>query len=343
MTMFSICIPAHNAVRNIEYALLSIAKQSFTDWEVIIVDDGSTDNLISYLNEQTIVPHDRLKCYSFESNNGPFLARRKAFSLATGKYIISLDSDDEFNHVEMLNRLTDVIKNQQPDVIFYNASTVRGGKEKWIDYSGIKIHDGWMDRQSLISFFAGSHMLNNLWQKAVKRTCLSTELLECGRGLKMCEDRLETAYIFNKARSFYLLDFPFYYYRTNPASTTHSFFALEYCKQQAYFEESISKIIDFDKNERTMQSRAFLSTWADDLKILNKERTRREYVKCLRYMSDASFFTSSINKGGILKMRLDKIVSILLLRRKCFLACYLWTKLLISLTFLKKKIMNKIF
>ena len=52
----------------------------------------------------------------------------------------------------MLNRLTDVIKNQQPDVIFYNASTVRGGKEKWIDYSGIKIHDGWMDRQSLISF-----------------------------------------------------------------------------------------------------------------------------------------------------------------------------------------------
>ena len=137
-------------------------------------------------------------------------------------------------------------------------------------------------------------MLNNLWQKAVKRTCLSTELLECGRGLKMCEDRLETAYIFNKARSFYLLDFPFYYYRTNPASTTHSFFALEYCKQQAYVEESISKIIDFDKNERTMQSRAFLSTWADDLKILNKERTRREYVKCLRYMSDASFFTSSI-------------------------------------------------
>ena len=118
MTMFSICIPAHNAVRNIKYALLSIAKQSFADWEVVIVDDGSTDNLISYLHEQTIIPHDKLRCYSFESNSGPFLARRKAFSLATGEYIISLDSDDEFNHVEMLKCLANVIENRQPDVIF---------------------------------------------------------------------------------------------------------------------------------------------------------------------------------------------------------------------------------
>ena len=340
MTMFSICIPAHNAVRNIKYALLSIAKQSFADWEVVIVDDGSTDNLISYLNEQTIIPHDKLRCYSFESNSGPFLARRKAFSLATGEYIISLDSDDEFNHVEMLKCLANVIENRQPDVIFYNASTVRGGKEKWIDYSGIKIHDGWMDKQSLISFFAGSHMLNNLWQKTVKRSCLNTELLECCRGLKMCEDRLETAYIFDKAQTFYLLDLPFYYYRTNPASTTHSFFSLEYCKQQAYVEESISKIIDFDNIERIKQSRAFLSTWADDLKLLNRERACKEYIKCLRYMSGASFFINSIIKVRILKMRLDKTVSIYLLRGKCFLACYLWTKLLTCLTALKAEIAN---
>ena len=68
----SVVVPVYNVDEFLDNTLSDITGQTLREIEIICVDDGSTDNLISYLNEQTIVPHDRLKCYSFESNNGPF-------------------------------------------------------------------------------------------------------------------------------------------------------------------------------------------------------------------------------------------------------------------------------
>lgn len=86
-------MPAYNASLNIGHAIDSVLKQTYENWELIIVNDCSTDNTLeivrSYANED-----DRIKVFSNEVNSKVAKTRNKAISKATGRYIAFLDSDD---------------------------------------------------------------------------------------------------------------------------------------------------------------------------------------------------------------------------------------------------------
>jgi len=90
----SVIIPTYNRACKLKRALLSVQQQSIKDFELIIVDDGSTDNTEEELNKL-------LPCYDFtvhytklDKNYGPSYARNRGVERATGKYVAFLDSDD---------------------------------------------------------------------------------------------------------------------------------------------------------------------------------------------------------------------------------------------------------
>lgn len=87
----SVVIPTYNRSHCIEAAIDSVFKQTYTDYEVIIVDDGSTDNTDQVLN----IYGDRIK-YIYQPNNGVSAARNVGILNANGKWIAFLDSDDEW-------------------------------------------------------------------------------------------------------------------------------------------------------------------------------------------------------------------------------------------------------
>jgi len=97
---FSVVITTFNRRYVIERAINSVLKQSFKDWECIIVDDGSTDNTdslaLDYCNN-----HQNIK-YIYQSNRGQGLARNTGILAASGLFVTFLDSDDEYllNHLE---------------------------------------------------------------------------------------------------------------------------------------------------------------------------------------------------------------------------------------------------
>ena len=104
--LFSIIIPVYNSAKTIRECLESIVTQSFPDFEVIIVNDGSTDEtekIVKSFSEND----SRIKLYSFP-NSGVSETRRRGISLATGEYILQVDSDDTINS-ELLDRLAEVI------------------------------------------------------------------------------------------------------------------------------------------------------------------------------------------------------------------------------------------
>lgn len=92
---FSIIIPCYNSENTIIRTLKSIVDQSFKDYEIIIVDDGSTDNtrkvIETYCNKSMISYQ-----YFFQENQGPSVARNLAVKNSFGKYLAFLDSDDEW-------------------------------------------------------------------------------------------------------------------------------------------------------------------------------------------------------------------------------------------------------
>ena len=91
--LVSIVTPVYNAERFIEQTIQSVLAQTYTDWELLLIDDCSTDNsgkIIQRYAEQD----ERIKYHRLQVNSGAAVARNTAIGLAQGEYLAFLDSDD---------------------------------------------------------------------------------------------------------------------------------------------------------------------------------------------------------------------------------------------------------
>jgi glycosyltransferase involved in cell wall biosynthesis len=89
----SFIIPTYNRAHTLAVAIKSVFEQSAGNWELIIIDDGSTDNTQEVL--KTYLRDERIKYY-FQQNKGVSVARNKGVELSQGDFLIFLDSDDRF-------------------------------------------------------------------------------------------------------------------------------------------------------------------------------------------------------------------------------------------------------
>ncbi|MBQ8681484.1 MAG: glycosyltransferase [Bacilli bacterium] len=88
----SIIIPVYNAVDYIERCINSVLAQSFSNFELILINDGSTDNSLEVINSYA-AKDSRIKVFS-QGNHGVAYTRNYGISLATGKYVMFIDNDD---------------------------------------------------------------------------------------------------------------------------------------------------------------------------------------------------------------------------------------------------------
>lgn len=91
--LVSIIMPAYNCEDFIGITLDSVINQTYQNWEVIVVDDCSTDNTAKLVQEY-VKKDNRIKYHKLDKNSGAAVARNKAVDLANGKYMAFLDSDD---------------------------------------------------------------------------------------------------------------------------------------------------------------------------------------------------------------------------------------------------------
>lgn len=113
MPFFSVIIPLYNKSEYIEKTIQSVLNQDFSDYEIIVIDDGSMDNGIAILKQ---FKDRRINLYE-QKNKGVSATRNKGVSIANGKYIALLDADDVWycNHLTELQRQI----NQFPDAGLY--------------------------------------------------------------------------------------------------------------------------------------------------------------------------------------------------------------------------------
>jgi glycosyltransferase involved in cell wall biosynthesis len=102
MPFFSIVIPTYNRADMLENTISSIKKQTFTDWECIIIDDGSTDHTNEVVKD--LIENEPKIKYVFQTNAERSAARNNGISHSRGTYICFLDSDDSFleHHLQCL-------------------------------------------------------------------------------------------------------------------------------------------------------------------------------------------------------------------------------------------------
>jgi glycosyltransferase involved in cell wall biosynthesis len=111
-------MPTYNQEKFICRAISSLLKQTFSDWELIIVNDGSTD--ATYLILQDFLKDERIKYYQHAENKGLGASLNDALSHASGKYIAYLPSDDIYykDHLESLEKM---LKNDEDAVLAYSS------------------------------------------------------------------------------------------------------------------------------------------------------------------------------------------------------------------------------
>lgn len=97
--LVSIIVPVYNSEKYIKETIESIKKQTYKNWELILVDDKSTDKSIKLIEE---FKEERIKLLKLERNSGAAVARNTGIEIAKGRYITFLDSDDfwEYNKLE---------------------------------------------------------------------------------------------------------------------------------------------------------------------------------------------------------------------------------------------------
>ncbi len=138
MPLVSVVIPVYNAAKFIPQALGSLFYQTMQDFEVVVVDDGSTDNSVEVVENLAKKFNGRIRLIRLPENSGtPAAPRNRGIQAARGKYIAFLDADDLLTKTA-LEELTKLAEKSQADVVrLQNNVVLWGGKMRPVNAPGI--------------------------------------------------------------------------------------------------------------------------------------------------------------------------------------------------------------
>ena len=221
--LFSIIIPVYNVEKYLSTCLKSVLVQAFKDYEILLIDDGSTDSSGEICDSYCEKYPNRIRVHH-KQNQGLISARRAGLSFATGTYVCFLDSDDCWEK-DTLSQLYKVISQENADVIMFCW--------KLIDQNGTIIKNaipgaffasGPVDKASVFDVLISSTVLNSLCLKCCKLSLFDIET-DYSRyyEIQNCEDLLQSLPVLYRANSFYYLNEALYQYRINPDSITHKY------------------------------------------------------------------------------------------------------------------------
>lgn len=218
MPFFSITIPVYNVEKYIRQCLDSVLGQTFGDFEVIILDDGSTDQSGSICDEYA-KKDSRIRVVH-DINMGLLMARRRALQYVKGQYILFLDSDDYWE-LDLLESIHEVVSARCVDMVFFRYKAVNEeGKELYQQRKLLKDKELITDAgRFLIYQLATSFEYNSMVLKAVKKEKLDIDGdYSDVKGVSMGEDALQSARLASNIESMIYLEKPFYNYRVNISS-----------------------------------------------------------------------------------------------------------------------------
>lgn len=263
---FSIHIPVYNVEKYLNECVESVLKQSFGNFEIILTDDGSTDNsgkiCDSFLDSRIRVFHNE--------NQGLLMTRSFSIAKARGEYSVFLDSDDFFSD-GFLEQLNALIEEEPCDMVVYSYRAVH--RDRVVDaappwhekrvFNGEKTDD--FKKEVLFNIF-----FNPVWTKAIKTSLLLEDKTDFSK-YRVCsgEDLLRSLYPVFNAQKVVFVPETWYMYRLNDESITHTFDPERFLSiitvrklAYSYFEKSAF----FNMENRTKFSNVFIRSMLNCVK-----------------------------------------------------------------------------
>lgn len=220
---FSICVAVYNASLYLRESVNSILNQSFQDFEIILVDDASTDGSGGLCDEIARNYPDKVRVIHHESNKGELLARRTFFENAQGDWFLSVDADDKLLD-GALEKIYDTIDQFKCDLVLYDLDCYHldGHIEKFtVPLKEMYIYSG-DEKKKVYEQIGKSYYINSICTKAIHKSIVDFDVDYTSWGeLRFGTDIFLSYPIFDSATSIVYRKEPLYaYIKRDDAITT---------------------------------------------------------------------------------------------------------------------------
>lgn len=214
MTTFSVIIPCFNALEQISCCVNSVLEQSEQNFEIIVIDDGSTDGTHGYLQK---LRDTRVQTIYNTQNVGPGEARNRGIDIAQNKYILFLDADD-YLPKDTLANLQQIIGNNSPDFV-WGRYQIQSDESVVVSQSNPEMERSDFNRSEIIDLYLQDQIVSSPWAKAFRRSIIVKHSIKFP-SLRMGEDGPFNLKFLLKANTFSYTDQIIYAYRKHEANVT---------------------------------------------------------------------------------------------------------------------------
>ncbi len=209
LVLVTIIVPVFNAENTLKRCVNSILSQEYQNTEIILVDDGSTDNSLAICLEYA--RKDSRVSIVAKENTGVSHSRNIGISSALGKYLQFVDSDDWITE-NATKVLVEKAEEAQTDMVIANFYRVINGRKA--EKGNIK-NKSIMDKKEIIT-----HMMKEpanfyygvMWNKLYRRDIITAHRIVCCTDINWCEDYLFNLDYIRYAETFVAVNVPVYYY-----------------------------------------------------------------------------------------------------------------------------------
>lgn len=211
----SVIIPVYNTEQYLSACLKSVKDQTYSNLEILCIDDGSSDGSLSILERYS--SEDKRFVIISQSNQGVSSARNAGLDRASGEYISFVDSDDQLEP-EMYETLVGLLDDEQADIAHCGYKKIHlDGSEAYMHGTGTMLVQ--TSSEALYSLLAENYFSGSLWNKLYKADLFHN--LRFDPKLKINEDILMNSYLFQRARKIVFLDACYYVYFDRMHSSCH--------------------------------------------------------------------------------------------------------------------------
>lgn len=212
MVKVSVIVPAYNSERYLPQCLDSLVTQKFEDFEIVCVNDGSTDSTLQILEEYSEA-YSNIVILNNETNRGLSYSRNRGIREAEGEFLIFVDSDDWLVDENVISTLYKKAVSKKTDLLRFNIST----DEKIVD------DELYMDGRDLFVYLINKEMYE--WEACrnfVRRDALIENNLFFEENIIGCEDMLFSTLCIWKITKVVQIPNKFYFYNRHEGSITTS-------------------------------------------------------------------------------------------------------------------------
>ena len=274
-SLVSIIVPIYNAEKYLDSCIQSVLRQTYTNWELILIDDGSTDKS-GRIAEEYGFADERITVFH-QKNLGVSLARNQGIDEATGNYVVFLDADDELIE-DCLAKTVNIAEETNADVVAGRSCENQELFQDRIIWTGAEAPENSL-KDHLFTYSACAKLIR---REFIGKTRFTPDI-------RINEDSYFVFQLLCKQNVFVLTNDVIYFYRANSESSSRTVFSEKYFDILKVSDLKYKKIEEQFPQMHDLAKNMLLKARMNVLRIL-AVRTRDEYrdveKKLLEYILD---------------------------------------------------------